>query len=162
MELIPILSTIILVATISTFILAIGAYILYKVREARGQQAVAPAPKEVQAELITPATAPVQQERIQTIQAPAAERTTYIERQPIFVQQRQPMASRYNPEPQRYGGQEKANEPAFARQRAGGPNYAPISGEEKKKTGERFLKYTEEGYVAPKNDKNSSGALKWR
>ena len=33
MELIPILSTIILVATISTFLLAIGAYILYKVRE---------------------------------------------------------------------------------------------------------------------------------
>jgi len=33
MELIPILSTIILVATISTFILAVGAYILYKVQE---------------------------------------------------------------------------------------------------------------------------------
>lgn len=33
MELIPILSTIILVATISTFILAVGAYILYKIRE---------------------------------------------------------------------------------------------------------------------------------
>lgn len=161
MELIPILSTIILVATISTFILAIGAYILYKVREARGQQAVAPAPKEVQAELITPATAPVQQERIQTIQAPA-ERTTYIERQPIFVQQRQPMASRYNPEPQRYSGQEKVNEPVYARQRGFTPNYAPLSAEEKKKTEERFLKYTEEGYVAPKDDKNSSGALKWR
>lgn len=35
MELIPILSTIILVATISTFILAVGAYILYKIREGR-------------------------------------------------------------------------------------------------------------------------------
>ena len=33
MELIPVLSTIILVATISTFLLAIGAYILYKIRE---------------------------------------------------------------------------------------------------------------------------------
>lgn len=35
MELIPILSTIILVATISTFILAVGAYILYKIRESK-------------------------------------------------------------------------------------------------------------------------------
>lgn len=40
MELIPILSTIILVATISTFILAVGAYILYKIRE--GKVSVSP------------------------------------------------------------------------------------------------------------------------
>ena len=38
MELIPILSTIILVATISTFILAVGAYILYKVQERRADR----------------------------------------------------------------------------------------------------------------------------
>lgn len=37
MELIPILSTIILVATIATFILAVAAYILYKVRERRAR-----------------------------------------------------------------------------------------------------------------------------
>lgn len=35
MELVPILSTIILVGTIATFILAVAAYILYKVRERR-------------------------------------------------------------------------------------------------------------------------------
>ena len=60
MELIPVLSTIILVATISTFLLAIGAYILYKVREGKGQQVVAPTPSTVNAELLTPAEAPVQ------------------------------------------------------------------------------------------------------
>ena len=38
MELIPILSTIILVATISTFILAVGAYILYKVQEKKADK----------------------------------------------------------------------------------------------------------------------------
>ena len=38
MELIPILSTIILVATISTFILAVGAYILFKVHERQADQ----------------------------------------------------------------------------------------------------------------------------
>lgn len=47
MELIPILSTIILVATISTFILAIGAYILYKLQEERAEQEES---KEVQPE----------------------------------------------------------------------------------------------------------------
>jgi Na+-transporting NADH:ubiquinone oxidoreductase subunit NqrC len=38
MELIPILSTIILVATISTFILAVGAYIVFKVQEKRADK----------------------------------------------------------------------------------------------------------------------------
>ncbi len=37
MEIIPILSTIILVATIATFILAVAAYILYKIRERRAR-----------------------------------------------------------------------------------------------------------------------------
>jgi len=54
MELIPILSLIILVATISTFILAVGAYILYKVRERKGNQSVAEQPSSIQAELVTP------------------------------------------------------------------------------------------------------------
>lgn len=38
MEIVPILSTIILVGTIATFILAVFAYILYKVREAKGKR----------------------------------------------------------------------------------------------------------------------------
>jgi hypothetical protein len=39
MELVPILSTIILVGTIATFILAVAAYILYKIREGRARTA---------------------------------------------------------------------------------------------------------------------------
>ena len=35
MELVPILSTIILVGTVATFILAVAAYVLYKIRERR-------------------------------------------------------------------------------------------------------------------------------
>ncbi|MBU0474684.1 MAG: hypothetical protein KKF62_11030 [Bacteroidetes bacterium] len=54
MELIPILSLIILVATISTFILAVGAYILYKIRERKGKGGVAQQPSSIEAELITP------------------------------------------------------------------------------------------------------------
>jgi len=38
MELIPILSTIILAATASTFILAVGAYILYKIGNTEGKE----------------------------------------------------------------------------------------------------------------------------
>ncbi len=54
MELIPILSTIILVATISTFILAVGAYILYKIRE--GKVSVSPVRKSeyLEAEYLVP------------------------------------------------------------------------------------------------------------
>jgi hypothetical protein len=54
MEIIPILSTIILVATICTFILSVGAYILYKVREKRHKGSTAVYEREVPAELIAP------------------------------------------------------------------------------------------------------------
>ncbi|GAB1444108.1 hypothetical protein MASR2M39_29540 [Ignavibacteriales bacterium] len=54
MELVPILATIILVATISTFFLSIGAYILFKVREARGVRQKSVPPATIQAELVTP------------------------------------------------------------------------------------------------------------
>ena len=54
MELIPILSTIILVATISTFILAIGAYILYKLQEKRAEQYEVREVKSETAEVVEP------------------------------------------------------------------------------------------------------------
>jgi heme/copper-type cytochrome/quinol oxidase subunit 2 len=38
MQLVPILSTIILIGTIATFILAVAAYILYKIRERRARE----------------------------------------------------------------------------------------------------------------------------
>jgi uncharacterized ion transporter superfamily protein YfcC len=53
MELITILSTIILVATISTFILSIGAYILYKIRSRREQKPLMHAVGKTKAELVT-------------------------------------------------------------------------------------------------------------
>lgn len=63
MELVPILSTIILVATIATFILAIAAYILYKARERKARQNVAErrealAMQEQPHMLVTPQGAP--------------------------------------------------------------------------------------------------------
>lgn len=56
MELIPILSLIILVATISTFVLAVGAYVLYKIRERKGRTATSTQPATVEAELIIPSS----------------------------------------------------------------------------------------------------------
>ncbi|NWF50728.1 MAG: hypothetical protein HXY49_09310 [Ignavibacteriaceae bacterium] len=94
MELIPILSTIILVATISTFILAIGAYVLYKVRERRGTQQTVQTQTTVQAEVLSPITAPVQQ--------------------PVYVEPRkgqQPMQSVHTPKPKEYPGPEQQQAP---------------------------------------------------
>lgn len=54
MELIPILSMIILVSTVATFILAIGSYGMYKIREKRGMQKKNVAPQAFEAEVITP------------------------------------------------------------------------------------------------------------
>ena len=54
MELIPILSTIILVATISTFILAVGAYILYKIREGKVRVSSERKPEYLEAEYFVP------------------------------------------------------------------------------------------------------------
>lgn len=140
MELIPILSTIILVATISTFLLAIGAYILYKVREAKGQQVAVPAPSTIKAELITPMeeSSPLIYEEPGTGPQPA-----YIEH------------------PQQYQPSAQPVYPVFSNVR----NYqTPPPPVPKQKSGPKFMKYTEEGYTpteAKKEDK-SNGALRWK
>ena len=91
MELIPVLSTIILVATISTFLLAIGAYILYKIREGKGQQSAVPIPSTVRADLYTPAETPVQIPK----QGPEiAPQPVYYEPKP--APSRQPEAGNYS------------------------------------------------------------------
>jgi hypothetical protein len=148
MELIPILATIILVATISTFILAIGAYILYKVRESRGQQVEVIQPSTVQAELFTP------ESELQEAQKGAAGQIIYEPQkvpsykpsaEPIFVQQRAhpgPQPARYTPAPQQYVAQKQERS------------------KQQPSADEKFMKYTSEGYV-PVKDKDQGG-LKWR
>lgn len=85
MELIPILSLIVLTATVSTFILAVGAYILYKVRERKGQTITTQKPDVVQAEMVTPA--PMVMEQKQTQSRPLTRKTLYNER-PTMVETR--------------------------------------------------------------------------
>jgi hypothetical protein len=143
MELIPILSTIILVATICTFILAIGAYILYKMREKKGEQVVYEAPATVRAELVTP------------------EELDYSKEEYVKNEKRETQ-----PKPvQKPGVYPGGKESAKVRSR-----FYPTSEEEmpgkvgiraEKTTGKKFLKYTSEGYIPTEEDKNS-GVLKWR
>jgi hypothetical protein len=90
MELIPILSLIILVATISTFILAIGAYILYKIRERKGKKGVAGQPDTIEAELVTPTKVVAETRTTLTgepIYTTATERETRL--RPTFVPPRE-------------------------------------------------------------------------
>lgn len=158
MELIPILATIILMATISTFFLAIGAYVLYKIRERKGVRVEKLQPQTIKAELVTPELlaeqAPAMAE--QQMRAPAARP---FERpnppsyrpslEPIFVQKKVSQ-----PTPERV----QAEAPAPVRQEApkAGPGPAPSQSGERK-----FMKYTTEGYVSAKEDKKQ-GAVKWR
>ena len=156
MELIPILSTIILVATISTFLLAIGAYLLYKIREGRGQQMAAPIPSTIKAELMTPAEAPFQ--LIQQPEQRMVPQPIYMEPQPVPVykqgsvfvqpqqQQQRPVGPQYAPQPRQFS-------------EAG---YSEIKNYSESKSENKFLKYTGDGYVAPDKKEKSSGALKWK
>ncbi len=159
MELIPILSTIILVATISTFLLAIGAYILYKVRERKGSQSTSKEPAEIEAELVTPVGTASQK-------ASPGEK---IMPQPIFIQQRNGMQGqqqRFTPGPQPYTGfsnQIQPNSNVNSQQQRNGETTKStgLTQEEKQTIDSKFMKYTAEGYVPAKGDKKS-GALKWR
>ena len=58
MELIPVFSLIVLVATAGTFILAVGAYVMYKLREKRerrdGPSRAIPSQQSIEAEVHTP------------------------------------------------------------------------------------------------------------
>lgn len=151
MELIPILSTIILVATICTFMLAIGAYILYKVREGKVQQAYATKPSAVKAELVTPATVTesriTQQERESELSK--VRRVEPGISQEINIRERKPSQSRYTPEPRAYNLREDK------------PVKEKTKVQQKFTDENKFLKYTSDGYVSPKEDRDS-GAIKWR
>jgi len=135
MELIPILSTIILVATICTYILAIGAYILYKIRERRGEQAPQPQPSSVHAELVTPGEMEVANE---------------------------PHYMKTSPKPGVYTGSaeyQQTKRKLYSTAEEEAARYERLR--KQKSTGKKFLKYTSEGYVTTEEDKYT-GVLKWR
>lgn len=155
MELIPILSTIILVATISTFILAIGAYILYKIREARGQQVSVPIAATVKAELLTPMEVNSQMayEQQRTPQPIYIDQPGAVQYQPS-IQPAYSQTQQYEPAPRQYA------EPGFSEVRS----YQTPAPPPKQRSEAKFMKYTEEGYTpanGAKEEKNN-GSLKWK
>lgn len=156
MELIPILATIILVSTMSTFILAIGAYILYKVRERRGRRVEIPQPDKIQAELLTPESQDMrltQDSGIPAGQIVFEQPIAQEHPEPIFVQHRstmpQPVQTRFTPS-QQYVAQNQEQRQQ-QQQRTGS-----------KTSEQKFMKITSEGYVPVKDNKKDAGALKWR
>lgn len=150
MELIPILSLIMLVATIATFILAIGAYILYKIRERNGRTDATREPDTVSAELITPSYLASRTEE---------ERETYTG--DLGIQTK------------RYSEYSEGIRGPRMRQTIVRPMYSNIEYRKEKEPystkttivdsdKKKYLRYTQDGYVEPKKDKNKENVLKWR
>ena len=138
MELIPILSTIILVATISTFILAIGAYILYKIRESRPPEVVS-RKKNQEAELVEP------EENLNIVQTPEIKtrdkfpghKVNYTSKP---IEQGIPVSEFSRKENSKGNGR--------------GTNKVEVPAN-------KFTKYTQEGPITPEEEK-SDKILKWR
>ncbi len=155
MELIPILSTIILVATICTFILAIGAYILYKIREGKPKYAYQTKPTSVKAELVVPSEIAFSKGNVVNEHGKILPVEPGITRDE-YTKQRQPSQSKHTPEPRGYKIEEEMIEkPIVEKQKVRVRPQERLSDENK------FLKYTSEGYIPPQEDR-SSGELKWR
>ncbi|HVO75507.1 MAG TPA: hypothetical protein VMT35_15870 [Ignavibacteriaceae bacterium] len=132
MELIPILSTIILAATAATFILAIGAYILYKIRERRVKSNIIQPPPKYEAELVAPA-------KNENEEIPDD-----LKVQPDDLKRI------------------KRNLDSL-KDSAGKKEQMDVSLEPKeaKKIKSKFLKYTSEGFISPKDDKKKE-TTRWR
>ena len=155
MELVPILSLIVLVATISTFMLSIGAYVYYKMREKKGRTAKAAQPVAIEAELIAPAPLMGQRRFGQT------GLKTYAEEQ-------------YNEDSSQTGTKSedvtRIADRTGMRMRAGNTfTQEQNQTRETKITGynespkKKFMRYTADGYIDPSEDKNTSEEkLRWR
>jgi hypothetical protein len=135
MELIPILSTIILIATISTFLLAIGAYILYKVRERKIKEMYSRPPDYVEGEVVIPESERIIQPGEKFVK-------------PVYI----------DPRRQEYEKPREYYQASFDAERK---QHEKVSDDEKKITSSKFLKYTSEGYQ-PASDEKKKKDLKWR
>ncbi|MGE5796786.1 MAG: hypothetical protein ACM339_12820 [Ignavibacteria bacterium] len=131
MELIPILSTIILAATASTFILAVGAYILYKIRERRGKRNIIHSPMKYEAEFLMPVGN--ENEKI-----PDELKSHQPDDLKIVKQNLNILSIKDDVENKNQGELKDA-----------------------KRIKSKFLKYTSEGYISPKDDKKK-GIIRWR
>ncbi|MBI9009647.1 MAG: hypothetical protein JEZ05_06540 [Tenericutes bacterium] len=157
MELIPILSLIVLTATVSTFILAVGAYILYKIRERKGQTLAAPRPEAVEAELVAPA--PMVAEQRHTQSQPLTRKTMYEESRPTMTGSR---GTRMEEERMRRGAGPQTRQTFVQTSTSGrfsetGEYFDPHK---------KFMRYTQDGYQDTSDSRRTTqrkeDKLKWR
>lgn len=160
MELIPILSLIVLVATISTFILAIGAYVLYKIRESKGRKTAAPAPRTIEAELYTPQARGVQYDMPMQQQRPVAYQEP-VYQEPIAQQQGRPAAYQQVQTERAYSQMPPVTAPSQEYRNNGNGNTYTEAAEDQEKN-KKFMKYTSEGYVPVNKSTKTGENLKWR
>ncbi len=169
MELIPILSTMILVGTIATFILAVAAYILYKIRERSGEVG-SPLPSFEEPETPHVMIAPAAQPAVTPPPAvqPPAQAATYV---PPVAPPPPPITPPPSPQPQPQAA--PTPPPAAA------PTPQPSAEEEvtpEQRRSSLLWEFTEEGYVpvqparrprpkkkpaAPENPPEEEGGLEW-
>ncbi len=160
MELIPILSLIILVSTISTFILAVGAYVLYKVREARGRAQKAKPPETIPADLVEPTPA---------LTEPRISKT---KEKTLFTEERAATMATSDGRPTLFGGtrdrETSATRATFFTQPATSyteerPVRRNETAESERFTGRRkFQRYTSEIEEKKEERKNKEDNLQWR
>jgi len=128
MERLLILSTIILLAIICTFLLAVGAYLLFKARERKREK---PTPLRT-SEIIPPFDLKTEGFK------PKEQPPPYI---PRYLQSQQQKETPIEADKNKENTSKTLHE--------------------KIQSIQKFLKYTPEGYIPPKEDKNSK-TLKWR
>ncbi len=151
MELVPILSMIVLVATIMTFFLSIGAYVYYKMREKKGRAAKAVQPIAIEAELVAPAPLMTQRRLGQTgLRTYAEEQYTEGEKSPV---------SGSNDETRINEGARIYNRASEPKQYTSDPGIGRLTESGKKK----FMRYTTEGFVdTDEESKPKEEKLRWR
>ncbi|MBN1299704.1 MAG: hypothetical protein JW995_00675 [Melioribacteraceae bacterium] len=165
MELIPILSLIILVATISTFILAVGAYILYKIREGKSKSS-AVQPASVQAELVSPVPMMAEQSLSRTSAGRSMDRfqpTTDQYREPMYAPTKESVPQMRPTFVNQAEGQTFAEASRYNYQRTFD---RPTAVDSTRTAARKFTRYTTaeqmSDYEKAKAKKDEKESLKWR
>jgi hypothetical protein len=161
-ELIPVVSFIILVATITTFILSIGAYILYRIREKKNKKPGVYKPQINESEINIPVKPPEKEIPIESTQSR------------LEVQQYQKIPPREQQKAGNYTGQKEIikqeDQPNTKLKTMKVLTAAQSKNTQQQKTsfnnkegiiGKKFIKYTSEGYV-PVDEAKIGENIKWR
>ena len=161
MELIPILSLIILVSTISTFILAVGAYVLYKVREARGRAQKAKPPETIPAELVEPTPALTEPRITKT-----TEKTVFTEEKiPSMVTAETGRPTLFRGSRERETGATRSTfftQPATSYTEERAARRSETADSERYSGKRKFMRYTGEVEEKKEERKNKEDNLQWR